>query len=782
MNIAVIERMISQADMSLDALRYLVSCRTETEWLDYKEELHLNSDAAAAGFARDVLGMKNVGGGYVVVGVQDKTWRPIGIHAPLPYDSKLLRDAVRKCCGLDLEVDIVHHNAFGDVGTGRFALILVRGSSRRKKRRAPSVVSKDFHPKESFGFRRGDIYIRRGDSTVRIQSQAELEDVLERLEAVADESAIAAAAPSLPFAVLDGTYRLLEKGYDSFIGRTNLRNEVLKTITKDPRIWIIDVHGPGGVGKSALVNWAVYDFYEHRRFEAILHLSAKDAKLTAQGIQQSPRSLYSLENLLDHIIDLFAEPVPDGLDGKRRLAVELLDAWSTLIVLDNMETVQDGRILKFVQELPPSTKTKVLLTSRQKTGGWELPIPVNELSSEEVREFVEVKSAEMDVIFPLDHDICERVRQATGGLPLAIQWAIGRFKITHNLTKVLGAVGDKDSPILEFSFRNIWNLLSPDAKAALAVMTIFDSPPDIQQISIATDWGIDRIDKALSELSDVTLVTPNTQVSDGKTVYLGLPITLSFARNQLEGMGDFEVTCRQRVQKFREQMELQSWEVQAFTSTFTKYALSTENERRAAILCRRAESEIFSGNVAMAEMLLKQARNLVPTSAYVLAMSASGELATGNVGEALELIRQAESRITKSTGALVYSILARIQDAQHDRGARVAALQKAVEYEPDNAVLRHQLGVALSLYGRPEEAIDEFTKIIDAEKKKPHPTGTLLVALRTRILNLRRLSRNEEANADLELAKQFYGRYPHLQNDPWFAEEDLGIAGHADAT
>ena len=136
MNISVIERMISQADMSLDALRYLVSCRTENEWLDYKEELHLGSDdAVASGFTRDVLGMKNVGGGYIVVGVQDKTWRPVGINAPLPFDGKLLRDVVRKCCGLDLEVDIVHHTAFGDMGTGRFALILVRGSSRRKKRR-----------------------------------------------------------------------------------------------------------------------------------------------------------------------------------------------------------------------------------------------------------------------------------------------------------------------------------------------------------------------------------------------------------------------------------------------------------------------------------------------------------------------------------------------------------------------------------------------------------------------------------------------------------------------
>ncbi|MGA1999914.1 MAG: RNA-binding domain-containing protein [Terriglobales bacterium] len=331
MNIAVIERMISQADMSLDALRYLVSCRSEIEWLDFKQELHLEADAASCAFTRDVLGMKNVGGGYIVVGVQDKTWRAIGISAPLPYDGKLLRDIVRKCCGLELDVDIVHHNAFADAGTGRFALILVRGSSRRKKRRAPSVVSKDFLPKENFGFRRGDIYIRRGDSTVRIESQAELEDVLERLESVADESAIAASASSLPFAVIDGTYRLLEKGYDSFIGRTGLRDDLMGSITKDPRIWIIDIHGPGGVGKSALVNWAVYNIYDRRTFEAILHLSAKDSKLTAQGIQPSARSLYSLENLLDHIIDLFAEPVPDSLDGKRKLAIELLDVWSTLL-------------------------------------------------------------------------------------------------------------------------------------------------------------------------------------------------------------------------------------------------------------------------------------------------------------------------------------------------------------------------------------------------------------------------------------------------------------------
>jgi hypothetical protein len=157
MNLSIIEKMLSQGDASGDALRYLIGCQSECEWLDYKRALHVGSDAEAAGFARDVLAMKNVGGGYIVVGVEDKTWRPVGLAAQLPYDGKLLRDVIRRCTGLDLEVDIVHHRGFLETGTGLFALIHVRGSSRRKKRRVPSIAKQDFHPKEAFGIRKGEI-------------------------------------------------------------------------------------------------------------------------------------------------------------------------------------------------------------------------------------------------------------------------------------------------------------------------------------------------------------------------------------------------------------------------------------------------------------------------------------------------------------------------------------------------------------------------------------------------------------------------------------------------
>jgi hypothetical protein len=65
MNLATLERMVGQGDLSQDAFTYLLNCRGECEWLDYKESLSLDNDPELCAFAKDVLALKNVGGGYV---------------------------------------------------------------------------------------------------------------------------------------------------------------------------------------------------------------------------------------------------------------------------------------------------------------------------------------------------------------------------------------------------------------------------------------------------------------------------------------------------------------------------------------------------------------------------------------------------------------------------------------------------------------------------------------------------------------------------------------------
>lgn len=758
MNLTTLKRYIAETDLSEPAFRYLLGCRGECEYLDYKESLSLQHPKELADFARDVLAMKNVGGGYILVGVRDKDWVPVGLAQPFPYDGKQLRDKLRSATGLEIDTDVVEHR----IEQKRFALIHVR---KRKRLRVPMMPQRDLDPLKSYGFRRGEIFVREGDSTVRVASAEGLEDLIESLRAQEAHEQQQEQARISPFAVVDGTYRLLEKGYSHFVGRSELRTRLVSAIESDPRIWIVNVHGPGGVGKSAVVNWAVYHLYERRTFEAIIQLAAKETSLASGTIQPVSRSLYSLENLLDHILETFEESTDLQLDQKRKLAIELLSAWKTLIVLDNMESVSDGRIIEFVQNLPPTTIAKFVLTSRQKTGGWELPIPVSELSEAEVAEFVKVKAGDLGIDFPDDVDVIHRTWLASGGLPLAIQWIMGQYKRSHSIQASLGAVADRDSPVLEFSFRNIWNSLSSDAEIVLATLTIFDGPPTVDQLRVATEWPLERIERAIAELADVTLINRAVQQSDGREVLSSLPITLSFARHQLSTFGEFELQARQRVQTFDNQMRLHEAEIREFKNVFEKFGIESGNEKRAVILCKKAESDAFLGNADSAERLFADARKVAPQNAYVLAMSANFALSRTQIGEAKEFIRDAEGRVkNRQTGAFVFGVKARIADSTRDRLGTVAALKEAIECGPEDVYVRHRLGVALSRMGKTEQAIEEFDVIIRNEETRTPLRPAILAALKCRIINLRRLKRDAEAKSDLERARRILRDNPHLES------------------
>ncbi len=385
------------------------------------------------------------------------------------------------------------------------------------------------------------------------------------------------------------------------------------------------------------------------------------------------------------------------------------------------------------------------------------------MTAAEMVEFVKLKSRELNANFPTDDETVSKVTEVSGGLPLATQWIIGHYKKTRRLDSALDSMKSKDSPVLEFSFRNIWNTLDAKARTVLALMSIFDGPLALQEMVVASEMEVDIIEAAFSDLFDVTLVNRVAQQSDGRTLYSALPITLSFARNQLGTMGELEIHARQRVQRFTDQMELQVSEVARFRGEFDRYGLNTPNEKKAAILCRRAESEMFSGNADSAELLFQQARDLAPQSAYVHAKSAAYELARNRVGTALERVNEACNRATAKTGGLCYTIKARILDVQRNKRSRVEALEKALSYEPDDHFLRHQYGVALSRVGREENAIHEFTKIIDDESTRVPPRETLIMAMTTRIINFSRLGRRDKAMEDLRVAREIIRQYPHLK-------------------
>lgn len=66
--------------ITIDELKEQIGAKTEGRALDYKQDLNLETEADKAEFIKDVLALANSGQiGYIITGVEDKTWRPVGI-------------------------------------------------------------------------------------------------------------------------------------------------------------------------------------------------------------------------------------------------------------------------------------------------------------------------------------------------------------------------------------------------------------------------------------------------------------------------------------------------------------------------------------------------------------------------------------------------------------------------------------------------------------------------------------------------------------------------------
>lgn len=770
MNISRIQQMASQGDMSVNALRYLLDCHGECEHLDFKAEFDLETDYGCTSFSKDAVGMKNVGGGYIIIGVEDKTWKKIGLKQRLSYDTKILRDKIRKATGLEIESDIVQHEIFLDGSLSLFGLILIRAATKRSKLKVPSIIKRDFNNQENWGVRQGEIYVRSGDTTKRIDSDEELRNLLDNLELRYQEQEVeqANSIPS-PFAVESGLFRLLPREYVRFIGRNKFKQELKNAIEGDPRIWIINLYGPGGVGKSALATWIAYEYFqENAPFEALLHLSAKDLELsTDEGIRHLKPTLFSLEDFLDRILHLFehAEYCQADIEERKRVVIDILSAFKTLLVLDNMETITDGRIMEFVRGLPPTSQTKVLLTSRRRTSTWEYPIQVTEFDEDEVQEFVTIKSQEMNLNLQIEKpEIIQKIRLMSGGLPLAVQWILGEFAKTGKLDKILSRSLSPDSPLLEFSFRNSWNALDRDSQEALAVLSIFDTHPTIQEWRTALDWPIENLEKKISSLIEVTFITERTENKTGKKIYSALPITLSFARNELAKLVGLETRARLRLQDYRNRMDLASVETEQYSDLFGKFEAKTETQKKAVILCRMADGQARSLDYKSANQYYKQALEIEPHSVFALVSYGLFKADVGNHGEAIELIEQAAKYCSKKTGYYVYFSLSKIFDQIHDRPNRIKNLKKALEYEPKHTIARHSLGVALSQSSNFQDALQIFDEIIREELgKRDGPSESLAYAYKTKIITLRRANRDQEAKRVAQEAINILEKYNDLK-------------------
>ena len=168
------------SELSRDCLLRLLASPWEREDLDLKETIDLTGSHGWVALAKDVLAMANTGGGHIIIGVEDKTLRKIGLTKKVSealQEPKKINDQLKNYCGGYIRILVAQHDLQEPaVEQVRLALVYVPPAWPPVPAQDNGVYPDPGDPKkQKWIFRKGDIYVRKGDESVKIETPEDLE-------------------------------------------------------------------------------------------------------------------------------------------------------------------------------------------------------------------------------------------------------------------------------------------------------------------------------------------------------------------------------------------------------------------------------------------------------------------------------------------------------------------------------------------------------------------------------------------------------------------------------
>ncbi|MEK0315061.1 RNA-binding domain-containing protein [Cohnella sp. 56] len=616
----------------------LVTKQFESQLWDFKKELNLDS-VGKAELARDCAALHNTDGGYIIVGVEDKTWEVLGVEESIlrSIDQTHINNAIQSYVGERLSVT--------------YRICRVRGCSKPlgliyippRQNRPVLMLSNGPQKGRDLLFRQGEIYVRVGDSTKRIINDTQFEQLWNR-----ETSPIAQNVESTGWGVIEYGFRLPPKP-DNLVGRGEYKEKVLQSLDSKNRWWITSIEGLGGVGKTALGSEIVWDLYQSNTYESIVSVTAKNRELTQNRIIPLKPELVGIDSVVDAILETngFKQELQLPLIERIETAKQLLEMTESLIFLDNLETVEDSRVFEFLKTLP--APTRALVTSRRQPETGEDRIKLEGLNIENSRLLVDKLIEEYKIFLTIEEVDRQRITKISGGLPLAIIWLVGQIRLqqsTSFLSQINGDVPEIPEQILEFSFRNMFTLLTDDQRMILKISALApDESFNLEQYMHLLEWERERTNRAINGLVQSSFFIRN-ESETGSTLSV-LPITASFAYQELMSMdGEFVSGIRSRLREMQYR--------QRDANTIVDYLQSllhgrNEAEQLAVGLAKAASEEYASGNYEKGREFFDQAESYYEKSPYLFYTRATSELNAGNSAQAYIYFERATKLIEKPT-------------------------------------------------------------------------------------------------------------------------------------
>lgn len=342
--------------------------------------------------------------------------------------------------------------------------------------------------------------------------------------------------------------------YTEFIGRDNEFKKLIDLLRPYPLsvYHLISIDGIGGVGKTALTLMVAHHFVREfaaidpsERFDAVVWTSAKRNILTSSGIvnrEQALRNIGDIYAAIAHTLDR-PDVLSSNVEQQDSLVRNILAKNRILIIVDNLETVEDLKVINFLRELP--APTKAIVTTRRRTIEGSLPIRIKGLEKNDVLSLVEQECSKKNVT--LSSDQKQELAKKTAGVPLAIVWTIGQIYRGYPPEKALLRLSSANKDYAKFVFSESLELLRQDNKTVaiklLLSLSLFADGATRDALGFVSGIGRDddERDESLTYLLDLSLIN----YENGR--FSILPLTKEYSDAELYQDREFQSIAMDRL-------------------------------------------------------------------------------------------------------------------------------------------------------------------------------------------------------------------------------------------
>lgn len=251
-----------------------------------------------------------------------------------------------------------------------------------------------------------------------------------------------------------------------YIGRKREIRD-LKELLKNNKHQIISIIGNGGLGKTALTVKVLYDLIDDvdNTYEAVLWITLKTRTLSHgefNALESTIRNIPELLSAIEHQMIFSDEKTSE------ENILEFLESFKTLLVLDNLETINSNEIMGFLKKIPENSK--VLITSRHGLGELEYRYTLEGLSLSDASAYFRELSKYYGLkLHELDSSEVKRiVVDNLYSNPLSIKWFITSIFKGLDINVLLNNKGD----LIEFCMSNVYEKLSVTSKHILQLFLI----------------------------------------------------------------------------------------------------------------------------------------------------------------------------------------------------------------------------------------------------------------------------------------------------------------------